>query len=351
MSKDITIHDASRVCLVSDIHIGVHQNTAVWHKIALKWAKWLSKELKKKEIKDIIICGDLFHYRDEVAVNTIHIATQVLDVWRDFNIIILVGNHDAYYKDRSDINSLSILSGWPNINVISTVQDTTVANKHLVFCPWGTSLEDISSGDIIFGHFEIESFKLNHFKVCDDGFKSSELLDKTRLVVSGHFHHREEREYSNGTILYLGNPFQIDFGDVDCTKGYYILDIPKAEYTFTENKQSPKHHKIKLSELLKSGKISKKVQSLIKGNFIKFFIDQKVTSDDIDELLKTLTSLKPLSLNVDYTTNLSYTIDDSEYDFSSVDVSTAIEEFISMMELDNSSEVIKYTLDLYERCK
>ena len=95
----------SKVCCVSDIHIGVHQNSNQWYSITKLWAEWLRDELVKRDIRDIIVCGDFFHYRDEIAVSTIHFATDILNIWRDFNIIMLVGNHDAYYKDKSDINS------------------------------------------------------------------------------------------------------------------------------------------------------------------------------------------------------------------------------------------------------
>ena len=97
-----------KVCCVSDLHVGVHQNSSMWHDITVNWAIWLKTELQAKKVTDIIFPGDLFHYRDEIAVNTIHIVTQILNIWKDFNIVLLVGNHDAYYKDRSDVNSLSI---------------------------------------------------------------------------------------------------------------------------------------------------------------------------------------------------------------------------------------------------
>jgi len=95
-----------KVCCVSDIHVGVHQNSAMWHDITINWARWLRDELLDKGIQDIIIPGDLFHYRDEIAVNTVHIVTDILRIWEKFNIVLLVGNHDAFYKDKSEINSL-----------------------------------------------------------------------------------------------------------------------------------------------------------------------------------------------------------------------------------------------------
>ena len=140
----------SNVCCVSDIHIGVHQNSSQWHDITRDWAKWLRAELNRKQITDIIISGDFFHYRDEVAVNTIHFATEILQLWKDFNIIMVVGNHDAYYKDRSDVNSLSVLNGWDNITVISTPTCVNLLGKKVMFCPWGTQLNEIEKSDVIF---------------------------------------------------------------------------------------------------------------------------------------------------------------------------------------------------------
>ncbi|NBW58134.1 hypothetical protein EBR43_10230, partial [bacterium] len=240
---------SEKVCCIADLHIGVHQNNIFWHETALKWAEWLKHELELKQIKDIFILGDLYHYRDEIAVNTIHVVNQILTLWRDFNIVIIVGNHDAFYKDRSDINSLSILNGWKNISVISEPVQTVLYGKKCSFIPWGTSTNDINASDIIFGHFEIESFKMNSHKHCDHGIKTDELLTKTSLVMSGHFHLKDERKYGDKTIIYVGNPFEMDFGDVSSSKGYYILDLSNLKYEFFLNNNSPKHKKILLSEL------------------------------------------------------------------------------------------------------
>ena len=193
----------------------------------------------------------------------------------NINILVLVGNHDAYYKDRADVNSLSILKGWSNITVVDKLTQITAFDRDLLFCPWGTKSNEITDNDIIFGHFEIESFKMNHFKVCTHGIKTKDLLSNTDLVITGHFHHRAERSYKNGTILYLGNPYQMDFGDVNTTKGYYLLDLKNNKFEFTENTVSPKHIKVKLSDLAAAGTINEQFQEKIKNNIVKFIIDKR----------------------------------------------------------------------------
>ena len=343
-----------KVCCVSDIHVGVHQNTIMWHNIALDWARWLDQEMKSHGIQDLIIPGDLFHYRDEVAVNTIHVVTQMLNIWKDYNIVLLVGNHDAYYKDRSEINSLSILTGWENITVVSEPTQFKSFNRKIMMCPWGTTLSQIKKSDIVFGHFEIESFRYNQHKVCEDGISSAKLLRKAPLIITGHFHLREERKYKNGKILYLGNPYQMDFGDVYSTKGYYLLDVVDGEYTFHENVISPVHQKVKLSELVAKKTITDEVRNIFKKNIVKLIIDRNVAPDDMDVLLKKFSELEAISITVDYDVNFNkFGLDDDEsHDLSGVDIPIAIKEFVNLLEdVPDKSDIIEHTIELYNNCK
>ena len=350
-TKDLNLH-SNKVCCIADLHIGVHQNSIFWHDTALKWAEWLRNELVKKKIKDIFILGDLYHYRDEIAVNTIHVVNQILKLWSDFNIVILVGNHDAFYKDRSDINSLSILDGWKNILVISEPTTYTCLGKTVSFLPWGAKPNEIQDSDIVFGHLEIESFKMNSHKACDHGMKSSDLLSKGKLIMTGHFHLRDERKYDDRTIVYVGNPFEMDFGDAGSTKGYYILDLNDLNYTFYENRNSPKHRKLSLTDLTTFKSLSAtEVKDTVSNNIIKIVIDKKITSDNIDLLIQKIATFKPFNLSVDYSLYTdSITVNEEQsYDLSGVDMGKAIEEFVTLLDIDKKNEVSKYCIDLYKR--
>jgi DNA repair exonuclease SbcCD nuclease subunit len=343
----------AKVCCISDIHIGVHQNSAMWHDIVINWATWLHSELTNKGIRDIIIAGDFFHYRDEISVNTIHVASKVLDIWKDYNILVLVGNHDAYYKERADVNSLSLFKGYSNIQVVDELYIHKQFGRDFTFVPWATPVEQIPACDIIFGHFEIESFRMSTFKVCDTGVTASSLLEKAPLTITGHFHLRDERQYKAGKILYLGNPFQMDFGDRESTKGYYLLDMKTGEYVFHNNTISPEHKKLKLSELVAYGDITPAVKSIFKGNIVRLIFDRNISPDEVDTLLKVLLSLGSLMFTVDYenTFNSLNLLDVDKADFSGVDIVTAIKEFIQLLDIQDKADIIKRTLNIYNRCK
>jgi DNA repair exonuclease SbcCD nuclease subunit len=345
--------DNCQIAIFSDLHLGIHMNSPVWHEISLDWAKWVTSELKKKDIKEIIFCGDFFHSRSEITVNTLHHASNLLEVFDDFKITMIVGNHDAFYRHNSTVNSISIFKGRKNIEVINEPKVVQKCGRELFFAPWGTPVDKIQSCDIIFGHFEIESFKMNTFKICDHGLKAEALIRLAPLVISGHFHLREERSYKKGTILYVGCPFELDFGDTCSTKGYYILDLPSMKYDFFPNEISPKHSKIMLSELVKIPDFKNKASEYINNNIVKIVVDKNISNDDLDSLTFKLNSYGPLSIVIDHTNAFDKfgALSQEEVDLSGVDIPRAISEFVDMLEIQNKKEVVDYTVSLYHNCK
>ena len=342
---------SSNCAIFSDIHIGVHRDSDTWHRISLEWVKWFRDQLKARDIQDIIFCGDFFHYRDSIATNTLSHAATILNTLSDFNIVFIPGNHDCYYKDTSDVNSLSILNGRDNITVIEKITTTTTSEgRTIAFAPWGTSLKDIPECDILFGHFEVATFKLNNFKICDHGFVAEDLYQKTPLTITGHFHLRSERIIEGRTILYVGNPYQMDFGDLGDQKGIYFIDLNTGEYNFVKNDVSPIFQKLILSEISEKMVSLEELSKRVKNNIVKLIIDRKISTQDSDFLFKQIRALQPSVLDIEHDINFNCVIQDEDgRDFSGVDIEQAITEFINIMDVTNKEPVVNYVLDLYKR--
>ena len=344
---------SNKVAIFSDLHLGVHQNSDFWLGVSNQWADWYIEELNKRNIRRIIFCGDFFHYRDEISVKTLNFAKDFLDKFDKFEIMMITGNHDAWYKDTSEINSLSILKGYRNIKVFDTLEvlDWYDSNKKAAFCPWGTKLTDIPSCDIVFGHFELENFKMNSFKICDHGDKPEDLAEKAPLVFSGHFHLRAKRNFGKSEIIYVGNPFEMDFGDSMQSKGFYILDPDNFSYEFIDNKITPKHIKVFLSKLILEKDPITYFKNEISGNIIKLIVDKDINSEHMDLLVAKLGTYKPCDIRIDYDVNYNKVkfSEENEFDLSGIDIVEAINEFIGLLDIDNKSEVVKYTTELYNR--
>jgi len=344
----------SKVLIISDIHLGSGSDSPIFHNIAINLSKFIKQEAINNNIKDIIICGDIFNNRHEISVTTIHTAHEFFSNLNMFNIFALVGNHDAYYKDRADVNSINILNGRDNITIINEPIVINQFGKQIAFCPWGSKLDFIKDKvDYLFGHFETKTFKLTKYEDCQIGFTPAELLEKSQTTFSGHLHVRDEREYKDGKIIYVGNPFQLNWGDYELDKGYYILDFKTNDLSFNKNTISPIHIKYNLSKILESG-LTNQIKSQFQNNIVKVIIDSKIDQETIELLYNKFLSLKPLDLKfdlIDYDNNVITNDDNIKID-DNIDFNQTLKEYITNnIDFTEKEKVLDYILKIYNNIK
>ena len=68
-------------------------------------------------------------------------------------------------------------------------------------------------------------------------------------------------------------------------------------------------------------------------------------------LVTKLASYKPADIRIDYDVNYNKVkfSEEGDFDLSGVDIIEAITEFVNLLDIDNKSEVVKYTTELYNR--
>lgn len=342
----------ARIAIFSDIHLGVHCDSPVWHKISKEWVYWFATKLKENNIQDIIFCGDYFHDRSAVAVNTMHVASDIINELKDFNVFMLPGNHDCMYRQKADVHSISVFKGLNNVTVFDDIGQISIGDNCVAtLVPWSADIGTVPQCDIIFGHFEIQTFRMNSYKICESGVEIKELMNKAPHIISGHFHFRDEREFQNGKITYVGNPFQMDLNDSGNVKGFYILDGDTKELSFVENTISPKIFKIYLSKLVDGNVQPDALKSIITSNIIRFIVDIDIEHEDSEFIVDKLHSFNPLQLNIEYTK-----VDDGdnlyiEDDLSGIDIEKAINDFIDLLDVDERGAVLTTSLELYNMLK
>ena len=59
----------------------------------------------------------------------------------------------------------------------------------------------------------------------------SKLFEKFSKVFSGHYHTRS----NNGTVFYLGNPYEMFWNDVNDSRGFHIFDTETLEHIPVNN--------------------------------------------------------------------------------------------------------------------
>lgn len=338
----------NKVLFFSDLHLGVHQDSPAWHKIALQLADWIKEQMVSQKLDTIFFAGDVFHDRHEIGVNTLHVAKQFFDKLSDYNIYLIPGNHDAFLSSTVEVNSVEILAN-EKVHVFTRETSIMVNDKKVTFCPWKSFNKDTEKSDMLIGHFEIANFKMNATKICDHGDESADLLEKARAVITGHFHFREHRNYDNGYILYLGSPYEMDFGDRGQKKGVSIIDFDNFTVEFISNEITPKHYRVKISEIL--AKQYPNLSSIVKDNIISLYVDTKLDTLTLDLLTTKLAQYNPLQFRTEFNILDDAQVETKEVKKLSIDIETAFHEFVEHVETRaTKKEVLDRCLELYKVC-
>jgi DNA repair exonuclease SbcCD nuclease subunit len=342
-----------KIGIFSDIHLGLCQDSKTWHDISLNFAKWASEELYSRGIQTIIIPGDVFHNRTEIGVDTLSVSKKFFDYFKNFELIISSGNHDCFLKQESSINSISILNGWENITVVDGDPLVLKRNKKTIsVIPWGVNIKDIPNTDICFGHFEINTFYMNTYKVCEHGMDSKNILEKAPIVFSGHFHGKEHRRYDKGEIIYVGSPHQHNFGDENQQRGIYVYDIDTNDLEFIENTVSPKHIKIFLNKIQKEEQSVEFLQKNVPDNLICFIVNTEISENDLESLISKIKSLNPKTFRLDYESKSEKLIENSDnHDYNMVNIEQNIADFVGSTDFTHKDSVVKYLTDLYNQIR
>lgn len=348
--------------IISDIHIGVHRSDPKYLKWTLEYCDFLIEKMKEMKCRSLFILGDVFHNRKEVSTTAIETAGKFFDKLRKFNIDVDVipGNHDCYYDSSTEATSLALLSGWENVHVHYSPYEINDLNNIGLIVPWGTDLAKVETGKYkyLMGHFEITSFNMTASQVCENGISSDSLFSIAPIVFSGHFHLRAERNYKNGRnkIIYVGSPFELDWGDYNSTKGIYFFNPDYGEYSFVENTVSPKHIRLTVTDETFSDKEKlqefKTVLANVRGNIVKLCSDEsaKMKQKDLQKVIEIVGKLEPGELTCEMKSSDSG--DETEIKIlGSLEPCEALVSYIDQTCTTNVDEIKKIVMDLYSQTK
>jgi UDP-2,3-diacylglucosamine pyrophosphatase LpxH len=164
----------------------------------------------------------------------------VLDPLSKYEVHMIVGNHDIFLRNSTEINAPELLlKDYPNIKTYSTPQTTKIGGIDVMMVPWICSenydetLKQIkkSKAKVAMGHLELQGFRVNRNLVMEEHGMDAKIFNKFDKVFSGHYHTRSD----NGKIFYLGNTYEMYWSDVNDTRGFHIFDTETLEHTPINN--------------------------------------------------------------------------------------------------------------------
>jgi DNA repair exonuclease SbcCD nuclease subunit len=239
----------NRALVLTDIHFGLKSNSVQHNEDCLAFIIWATALAKEQECDTCLFLGDYHNNRATINVLTLSYALRGLEhLNNNFQQVFFIpGNHDLYYRDRRDVQSVEWAKHLKNVTIVNDwlIRDQTV------FAPWlvGEDYKRVPrlSGEYMFGHFELPGYLMNAMiEMPDHGEIRREHFNNFGHVFSGHFHKRQTK----ANITYIGNCFPHNFSDAgDDDRGVMVLTWGQQPKFFSWPDQ-PRYRVYELSTVL-----------------------------------------------------------------------------------------------------
>ena len=171
-----------KVAIITDTHYGARKGSQLFHDYFEEFYKNVFfPTLDAEGITTVIHMGDAFDSRKGIEFKSLTWAKRVVFdplKERGIEVHLMVGNHDAYYKNTNEINAVDLLlREYDNVNVYSTPTEAKIDNLDVLFIPWINQENEETTVKTIqktrchcaMGHLELNGFRVNRQIVMDHG--------------------------------------------------------------------------------------------------------------------------------------------------------------------------------------
>ena len=332
-----------KIALITDIHFGSRNDSIHFLDYYEKFYKHtFFPYLDSTNIRTVLILGDTFDRRKYINFYTFKRAKEMFFdglFERGIDVHMLAGNHDTYFKNTNDVNSVDLmLREYGNINVIDHPAEIYVGPHKIAMMPWicaenyDDSMQLLKDTDasICCGHFEIEGFVMHRGAVSEGGLKR-DLFRKFDLTFSGHYHHKSN---SDG-IHYLGNPYELTWSDYNDTRGFHTLDLDTQDLEFIPNPNVMFHRIVYDDKAESISEITNKDMSKFTHTYTKVVVVNKTNPYLFDKFMNSLYNVNPIDITiVENFTELTEGVDEEDVD-QAQDTITILNKYVDTIQDDS----------------
>ena len=218
-----------KLAIITDTHFGARNDNLNFNEYFYKfYENVFFPTLKEKEITTCVHMGDVVDRRKFISFKIANdFRKRFINKFKELGIDlhIIIGNHDTYYKNTNEVNSMEELVGKDRFKIYTGPEVVNFDGTDIVFMPWinannydeSVNVLNTAKSDILFGHLEINGFQMNKNVIVSQGGREKEFFRKFDTVMSGHFHHKSD----DGQIYYLGTPYELYWNDWEDKKGFH----------------------------------------------------------------------------------------------------------------------------------
>jgi len=340
-----------KIALVTDTHAGVRGDSDTFANYQYKfWYELFVPYLREHNIKNIIHLGDITDRRKWVNYKTLFSFRELMhDLSHDFDLKVIIGNHDTFYKNTNRINSMECLFSthgqeepfqWYSQPTEVFYRDV---EHPLLFVPWinesnhdqTMDMIEKTSAKICLGHLNLEGFEMARGLMNTEGM-DRKVFRKFDMTLSGHFHKRSHSD----NIWYLGSPFEQTWIDHGEDRGFHILDTETHDLEFVPNPHKMFH------KVVYDGSTDVDV-SQYENKAVKLIINSIDDQYEYTKFVHELESANPWHLQIIDNTDESDTSDVNVEHIESKSTIQVLNEYVDQTKYDNKDEVKNLMRDLF----
>ena len=158
-----------KIAIVTDTHAGVRGDSDTFADYQeMFWYDVFFPYLEENDIKQIVHLGDITDRRKWISYKTLDRFRNVIDRMRtDYDLSVVIGNHDTYYKNTNRINSMDCLFD-ASIDIYHEATEVSFGGLNILFVPWinAENHQDTmskiknSTSTVCMGHLNLEGFPM-----------------------------------------------------------------------------------------------------------------------------------------------------------------------------------------------
>ena len=343
-----------KIAILNDTHCGIRNSSDVFIDNAEKfYSEVFFPYLLENNIKHILHLGDYYDNRKFINFKALNRNRKTfLSKLREYGITmdVTLGNHDVYYKNTNDLNSLKELLGhyMNEVHIISEPSVLEYNELKIGVVPWinpeneKESLQFIEKCDapILAGHFEISGFEVSR-GIEHHGGMSPSIFNRFESVLSGHFHVKSTK----GNITYLGSQMEFYWSDAHDPKFFHVIDTKTREIEAINNPHTL-FHRIRYDD----SKYDYTDYDLdqVENKFVKIVVINKSDLFTFDRFVDRIQSkrIHELKIQENFSEFVGENVDDES--ISLEDTNSLVNSYIDNVETDLNKDRIKNEVyDLY----
>ena len=346
-----------KIALITDTHWGARGDSPTFLKYFRKfYDNIFFPYLEKHNIKTCIHLGDVVDRRKYINFKILNdLRTNFIErLWEmGVDTHIIIGNHDTFHKNTNELNSIEEIfttaEGKVEPWMYSSPKEVDFDGLGIVMMPWiceenyGECLKMIQNTQcqILMGHLQVSGFEQHIGSWNNEGLEAH-IFDKFDMVMSGHFHHRS----NNGTVFYLGNPYEITWSDYKDPRGFHIFDTDKRQLNFVMNPYRMFHKIIYDDSGETFESLTEKDYSEYEGTYVKVVVQKKTNPFWFDTVLDKLEEVNVADLVV--VENFSdFDISDDDIVDQAQDTLTILSGYVESLNVENKVELDGLMRSLY----